>query len=218
MPLAFWPLANVATFGINTYLTFSIGASRGSGGFAKKLLCPDGKDNSEISARYPTLVTPAGWAFSIWGLIFLGEGASVVWQCFAPAEVQISLEPAAPYICSAFVLQGAWTVAFAQDKLGASTGLIFAISGCMAAAYALLQSARELHEEARTYGLEPTTSTTSSSFADRWLGFGSTVCGALCRFPYVGAACSCRANRCVYVCYGKKRDDSDASIANNMSV
>ena len=185
MPLAFWPLANVATFGLNTYLTFSIGASRGSsGGFAKKLLCPHGKDNSEISSRYPTLVTPAGWAFSIWGLIFLGEGASVVWQCFAPAEVQISLEPAAPYICSAFVLQGAWTVAFAQDKLGASTGLIFAITGCMATAYRLLQSARELHEEARTYGLGPTAS--SSSFADRWLGFGSTVCGVLCRFPYVG--------------------------------
>ncbi len=26
--------------------------------------------NAQISAKYPTLITPAGWAFSIWGLIF----------------------------------------------------------------------------------------------------------------------------------------------------
>ena len=30
-----------------------------------------GDDNATISARYPTPLTPAGWAFSIWGVIFL---------------------------------------------------------------------------------------------------------------------------------------------------
>lgn len=30
-----------------------------------------GDDNATISARYPTPLTPAGWAFSIWGAIFL---------------------------------------------------------------------------------------------------------------------------------------------------
>ena len=30
-----------------------------------------GPDQSEISARYPLLVQPAGYAFSIWSLIFL---------------------------------------------------------------------------------------------------------------------------------------------------
>ena len=28
-------------------------------------------DNGEISQKYQTIVTPAGWAFAIWGLIFL---------------------------------------------------------------------------------------------------------------------------------------------------
>ncbi len=30
-----------------------------------------GDDNGTISARFPTPLTPAGWAFSIWGAIFL---------------------------------------------------------------------------------------------------------------------------------------------------
>lgn len=36
---------------------------------------------SSVSALYPTLFTPAGWAFSIWGLIFTLEGAFAVYQC-----------------------------------------------------------------------------------------------------------------------------------------
>lgn len=30
-----------------------------------------GDDNGTISARFPTPLTPAAWAFSIWGVIFL---------------------------------------------------------------------------------------------------------------------------------------------------
>lgn len=33
-----------------------------------------------MSAEFPTLFTPAGWAFSIWGLIFLAEGVFSLWQ------------------------------------------------------------------------------------------------------------------------------------------
>lgn len=34
----------------------------------------------EVSARYPTLVTPADYAFGIWGLIYLMLGGFVAWQ------------------------------------------------------------------------------------------------------------------------------------------
>ena len=30
--------------------------------------------NTVVSKAYPTLVTPAGWAFSIWGIIYTLEG------------------------------------------------------------------------------------------------------------------------------------------------
>ena len=40
----------------------------------------NGKTIGEVSGKYSTLVTPAGYAFSIWGLIYLALGALVVYQ------------------------------------------------------------------------------------------------------------------------------------------
>ena len=39
-----------------------------------------GSDTGAISAKYPTLVTPAGYAFSIWSLIYLGLIAFSIYQ------------------------------------------------------------------------------------------------------------------------------------------
>lgn len=39
-----------------------------------------GEDNGSISAMYPTPLTPAPWAFSIWGIIFILQGVGVVYQ------------------------------------------------------------------------------------------------------------------------------------------
>ncbi|GLI62202.1 hypothetical protein VaNZ11_004793 [Volvox africanus] len=36
--------------------------------------------NAEVSAKFPTPLTPAGWAFAIWGLIFALEGLGIVYQ------------------------------------------------------------------------------------------------------------------------------------------
>lgn len=41
---------------------------------------PHGCVTLAVSEAYPTLFTPAGWAFSIWGIIFLLEGAFSVYQ------------------------------------------------------------------------------------------------------------------------------------------
>ncbi|KAL3161438.1 hypothetical protein ABBQ32_010324 [Trebouxia sp. C0010 RCD-2024] len=38
-----------------------------------------GPTNAEISQKYSTPLTPAGWAFSIWGLIFALEGLGVIY-------------------------------------------------------------------------------------------------------------------------------------------
>lgn len=39
-----------------------------------------GPTNAEVSAKFQVPLTPAGWAFSIWGLIFLLEGWGAVYQ------------------------------------------------------------------------------------------------------------------------------------------
>ena len=40
----------------------------------------NGSTISSVSSRYQNLVTPAGYAFSIWGLIYLGLVAFVIYQ------------------------------------------------------------------------------------------------------------------------------------------
>jgi len=40
-----------------------------------------GATNAQISARFTVPLTPAGWAFSIWGLIFLLQGLGTVYAC-----------------------------------------------------------------------------------------------------------------------------------------
>ncbi|KAK9866045.1 hypothetical protein WJX84_007536 [Apatococcus fuscideae] len=39
-----------------------------------------GPTNAEVSGKFPTPLTPAGWAFSIWGLIFGLQGVGTVYQ------------------------------------------------------------------------------------------------------------------------------------------
>ena len=44
-----------------------------------------GQTTGQISASYPSLFTPAGFTFAIWGLIYLSLGVYVVWQAL-PAQ------------------------------------------------------------------------------------------------------------------------------------
>ena len=41
-----------------------------------------GPTNAQVSAKFGVPITPAGWAFSIWGAVFALEGWGSVWQVF----------------------------------------------------------------------------------------------------------------------------------------
>ncbi|KAL3935035.1 MAG: hypothetical protein SGBAC_009371 [Bacillariaceae sp.] len=56
-------IANIICFIANVSIVFIIGSTNIS----------DIPTNAEISAKYPTLITPSGYAFSIWGVIFLAQ-------------------------------------------------------------------------------------------------------------------------------------------------
>ena len=57
---------NLLFYIINVVITYGVG-----------VLGWYGKTNSEVSAEYPTLLTPVGWAFSIWAVIFIAQGVWV---------------------------------------------------------------------------------------------------------------------------------------------
>jgi len=101
------PILNLIFYIINTVVTFvSI-----TGAF--------GKTNTELSEKYQTLVTPDGYAFSIWGLIFTAEGIFVLAQLFySPLRESSVLSQGVSYWwIAACVAQAAWTFAFAQEVI-----------------------------------------------------------------------------------------------------
>ena len=88
-----------------------------------------------VSAKYPTLFTPAGYAFSIWGLIFLSLAVYAVWQLL-PGQRAVSLPDAlAKPLTLANVATGSWVVLFAYELILPSVGVMLLILGCLIATY-----------------------------------------------------------------------------------
>ncbi len=95
----------------------------------------NGQTMGAVSAKYPTLLTPAGYAFSIWGVIFLGLTIYAVWQLL-PAQRLLSLPDAlAKPLALANVATGAWVVLFAYELILPSVGVMLVILGTLVAAY-----------------------------------------------------------------------------------
>ncbi|MEO8574644.1 MAG: tryptophan-rich sensory protein [Pyrinomonadaceae bacterium] len=74
-----------------------------------------GSDTAAISDKYPTLVTPAGYAFSIWSLIYLGLIAFSIYQIL-PANLSRFRSVRSFYIASCAV-NCAWLYFWHRDQI-----------------------------------------------------------------------------------------------------
>ena len=74
-----------------------------------------GSDTGAISAKYPTLLTPAGYAFSIWSLIYVGMIAFSVYQML-PANLSRFRAVRSFYIFSC-ALNCAWLYFWHREQL-----------------------------------------------------------------------------------------------------
>jgi hypothetical protein len=74
-----------------------------------------GSDTAAISAKYPTLVTPAGYAFSIWSLIYLGLIAFSIYQIL-PANLPRFRSIRSLYIANC-ALNCAWLYFWHRDQI-----------------------------------------------------------------------------------------------------
>jgi len=95
----------------------------------------NGRTMGTVSATYPTLLTPAGYAFSIWGLIFLALTVYAVWQLL-PAQQTVQLPDAvARPLTLASVATAAWVVLFAYELLAVSVLVMLLILGALIVAF-----------------------------------------------------------------------------------
>ena len=89
-----------------------------------------GPSNGEISDRYPTLIVAAGYAFAIWGLIFLLDVVYGTWQALdrTPDE---RLRGIRPWTAAAFMLTSAWMIVFSLQWFWLALAIIWASLVCL---------------------------------------------------------------------------------------
>lgn len=90
-----------------------------------------GPDNATISDRYPTLLVAAGYAFSVWGLIFLLDVVFGIWQLRPRQQDHPTLARIRPAAAAGFALTAAWMPIFAQQIFWLALLVIWASMGCL---------------------------------------------------------------------------------------
>jgi hypothetical protein len=95
-----------------------------------------GPDLKSVSDRYATLVTPASYAFAIWGVIYAGFLAFAVVELRAAQRRRFAYERLAPLLAAANVLGSLWILAFTHDLVWPSLGVIALTLAIAATLYA----------------------------------------------------------------------------------
>ncbi|MFO7942075.1 MAG: tryptophan-rich sensory protein [Bacillota bacterium] len=102
------------------------------------LLPLNGQSTAEVSAKYPTLFTPAGYVFSIWGLIYLLLGVFVVGSFFRDNQ---RVERIGYLFAISSVLNGSWIIAWHWEMLTVSIIIMLALLTSLILIVSRLQSA-----------------------------------------------------------------------------
>lgn len=93
-----------------------------------------GPDNKTISDRYPTLLIAAGYAFSIWGAIFLLDLLYAARQLTHAWRDDATLDHLAPLATAGFTLTAIWSPLFSVEAFWLCLVVIFGALGCMLSA------------------------------------------------------------------------------------
>ena len=86
-----------------------------------------GRTTGEIADDYPTLVGPAGYAFAIWGLIFLSCLAYAAYQASPDRREDPLLRKIGWWTVSAFAGNSLWLLAFHAERFLLAGALILSI-------------------------------------------------------------------------------------------
>lgn len=98
---------------------------------------PAGKNIGQISNTTfsEVLITPAGYAFAIWGLIYIGLIVFSLYQALPAQRQQAAIALAAQWLIGACLLQIVWVYVFLLSLFWLSVVLMFGIVYCLANAY-----------------------------------------------------------------------------------
>jgi hypothetical protein len=99
----------------------------------------NGKNTGEISDSYPVLFTPAGYVFSIWGLIYLALIGFSVYQALPAQMNHPRINRIGGWFTLANVLNIAWLFAWHWEVLWLSVVLMLGLLACLLIIYTRLE-------------------------------------------------------------------------------
>ncbi len=99
----------------------------------------NGASTEELSARYPTGFTPAGWVFSIWSVIYLGLLALSTWAAVVPARSAARLARVrVPYLVSC-AANASWLVLWHYEQVLPSVVMMLVLLASLVVIYRRLR-------------------------------------------------------------------------------
>lgn len=104
----------------------------------------NGQTNGEVSDKYATLITPADYAFSIWGIIYLLLGVYVIYQGFFADKQTKIFDQIAPWLIVAFIATSAWLPFFQYEMIAFSVLIMLVILGALVQVSIMLTRDRSL--------------------------------------------------------------------------
>ena len=87
-----------------------------------------GEPIGDRSDSVRTLITPSGWAFSIWGFLFLGSAIYAVWQALPAQKDNALLNRIGWYSVVALAAQGVWATYTQFANLTVISAIIILVS------------------------------------------------------------------------------------------
>lgn len=100
-----------------------------------------GQNTGEVSARYPSLFTPAGYTFSIWGLIYTALIIFVIYQALPSQRDNRVLAAISPWFLLSCAGNAAWIFAWHFNGLWLSLALMAVMLFALIRIYRLLEPA-----------------------------------------------------------------------------
>ncbi len=94
-----------------------------------------GQQTAVVSDSNPTLFTPAGYVFSIWGVIYLGLVALVIYQALGTPEAEAVRARIGPWFIVNALLNAGWLFLWGAELLWASVVVMLGILATLIVLY-----------------------------------------------------------------------------------
>lgn len=105
------------------------------------LLPINGQTTGELSAKYPVLVTPAGYAFSIWSLIYALLAGFAIYQARSRSNERPTVQRVGPWFILSCLFNIGWILVWHYEYVYASVAVMLALLITLSALYAKIHAA-----------------------------------------------------------------------------